>query len=59
MDAGQFFQQIDFALNIETPGGNLYAEAAAGCARYAETEAAQDALYLIFVKIDAENAAHL
>src|SRR5271157_2055251 len=59
MDARQLFQQINLALHVETPGWNLDAEVAAGYPREAETEATQDALDFIFVKIDAENTIHL
>ena len=46
VDARQLFQQINFALDVEPPGRDLHAEVAAGCARDAETQAAQDALDL-------------
>src|SRR5271157_3760881 len=59
MNARQLFQQVHLALHIETPGRNLDAEVAAGSPREAETEATQNALDFIFVKIDAENTIHL
>ena len=59
MDARQLFQQVNLALHVETPGRNLHPEVAAGGAGDAETKVTQDALDLIFVKIDAENTIHL
>src|SRR5271157_5117464 len=59
MDARHLLQQVNLALHVETPGWNLDAEVAAGSPREAETEATQNALDFIVVKIDAENTIHL
>ena len=59
VDAGDFFNEVDFALNVQTPGGQLYRELVGRLLADGETQAAEDAENIFDRDLLPQDARHL